>query len=137
MLTEASPASRYALSFTGGALLMREVLIAAPIYLREHDWAVAPELIEKDNLLQSRTVASGHRLARETVQRLAVLDDADKLVARLQHQERLAIRGGAARERAAALMEADRLRKVILELDEYEHDVLYPRRLPADRHRPR
>jgi hypothetical protein len=95
MLTEASPASRYALSFISGALLMREALIAAPIYLREHDWAVARELIEKDNLLQSRTVASGHRLAREAVQRLAVLDDADKLVASLQHQERLAIGGGA------------------------------------------
>lgn len=29
---------RYALSFTSGALLMREALIAAPLYLREHDW---------------------------------------------------------------------------------------------------
>lgn len=69
--------TRYALSFTSGALLMREALIAAPIYLREHDWAVARELIEKDNLLQSRTVASGHRLAREVAQRLAVLSDAE------------------------------------------------------------
>ena len=31
-----------------------------------------------------------------------------------------------AREQAAAQKEADRLRKVLLELDEYEHDVLYP-----------
>ncbi|MDN5760067.1 MAG: DUF1819 family protein [Tomitella sp.] len=68
---------RYALSFTSGALLMREALIAAPIYLREHDWAAARELIENDNLLQSRTVASGHRLVRETAQRLAVLSDAE------------------------------------------------------------
>lgn len=30
-------------------------------------------MIEKDNLLQARTVASGHRLTREVVQRLAVL----------------------------------------------------------------
>lgn len=67
--------TRYALSFTSGALLMREALIAAPIYLRERDWAAARDLIEKDNLLQSRTVASGHRLVRETAQRLAVLND--------------------------------------------------------------
>lgn len=49
-----------------------------------------------------------------------------KLAASLQHQERLAMGGGTARQRAAALKEADRFRKVILELDEYEHDVLYP-----------
>lgn len=69
--------TRYALSFTSGALLMREALVATPIYLREHDWAVARLLIEKDNLLQSRTESSGHRLARETAQRLAVLDNTE------------------------------------------------------------
>ena len=67
--------SRYALSFTSGALLMREALVAAPIYLREHDWARVRELIEADNLLQSRTRSSGFRLAREVAQRLAVLAD--------------------------------------------------------------
>ena len=36
-------------------------------------------------------------------------------------------RGRARRgEKAAAQKEVDRLRKVLLELDEYEHDVLYP-----------
>jgi hypothetical protein len=69
--TSSSP--RYALSFTSGALLLREAAIAAPIYLREHDWSKVRALIEGDNLLQARTVASGHRLARETAQRLAVL----------------------------------------------------------------
>lgn len=49
-----------------------------------------------------------------------------KLDANLQHQERLATGGGDAREQAKAQKEADRLRKVIVELDEYEHDVLYP-----------
>lgn len=67
--------TRYALSFTSGALLMREALVAAPIYLREHDWAKVRELIEEDNLLQSRTRSSGFRLAREVAQRLAVLTD--------------------------------------------------------------
>jgi hypothetical protein len=49
-----------------------------------------------------------------------------KLTASLENQERLAAGGGTAREQAAAQKEADRLRKVLLELDAYEHDVLYP-----------
>ncbi len=49
-----------------------------------------------------------------------------KLSASLQHHERLAVGAASAKEQAAAAKEADRLRKVILELDEYEHDVLYP-----------
>jgi hypothetical protein len=73
-MMEAMPrSSRYALSFTSGALLTREAVVAAPIYLRVHDWARVRELIEEDNLLQSRTRASGFRLAREVAQRLSVL----------------------------------------------------------------
>ncbi len=49
-----------------------------------------------------------------------------KLEANLQHQERLAAGDGTPREKAAALKEAERLRKVLVELSEYEHDVLYP-----------
>src|SRR6476660_2566802 len=75
MMVDKPRASRYALSFTSGALLMREALIAAPIYLREHDWAKVRQLIEEENLLQSRTVSTGQRLAREVAQRLAVLAD--------------------------------------------------------------
>ncbi len=77
MANETARASRYALSFTSGALLMREALVAAPIYLHEHDWAKVRELIEEDNLLQSRTRSSGFRLAREVAQRLSVLTDAE------------------------------------------------------------
>jgi hypothetical protein len=72
-MTDTPRTSRYALSFTSGALLTREALVAAPIYLREHDWAKVRQLIDEDNLLQTRTVATGRRLARETVQRLSVL----------------------------------------------------------------
>lgn len=74
-MTETPRASRYALSFTSGALLMREALIVAPIYLREHDWTKVRQLIEEDNLLQARTVSTAHRRAREVAQRLAVLTD--------------------------------------------------------------
>jgi hypothetical protein len=49
-----------------------------------------------------------------------------KLEASRQHHERLAAGGGTPREKAAAQKEADRLRMVLLELDEYERDVLYP-----------
>ncbi|WP_232547417.1 BREX-1 system adenine-specific DNA-methyltransferase PglX [Propioniciclava soli] len=49
-----------------------------------------------------------------------------KLSSSLQQQERLAVGGGTPRQQAAAQKEADRLRKVLLELEEYEHDVLYP-----------
>lgn len=66
---------RYALSFTSGALLAREAVIAAPLYLRERDWSRVRQLLGADNLLQSRTVSSGFRLAREVAQRLSVLTD--------------------------------------------------------------
>lgn len=49
-----------------------------------------------------------------------------KLEANIQHQERLAAGDGTPREKAAALKEAERLRKILVELSEYEHDVLYP-----------
>ncbi|WOQ17833.1 class I SAM-dependent DNA methyltransferase [Raineyella sp. W15-4] len=49
-----------------------------------------------------------------------------KLSSSLQQRERLAAGGGTPRQQAAAQKEADRLRKVLLELEEYEHDVLYP-----------
>jgi hypothetical protein len=67
--------ARYALSFTSGALLMREALAAAPIYLRQHDWSQVREVIEEENLLQSRTRSSGFRVAREVTERLSVLTD--------------------------------------------------------------
>jgi hypothetical protein len=77
LMTDTPRGSRYALSFTSGALLMREALVAAPMYLREHDWGKVRQLIDEDNLLQARTVATGHRLAREVAQRLSVLSDAE------------------------------------------------------------
>ena len=49
-----------------------------------------------------------------------------KLSSSLQQQDRLAAGAGTPRQQAAAQKEADRLRKVLLELEEYEHDVLYP-----------
>ena len=50
----------------------------------------------------------------------------DKLDASLQDQDLFAAGDGTPRQKAAALKEAERLRKVLLELREYEHDVLFP-----------
>ena len=72
---ETADPARYKLSFTSGALLMREAMIAAPLYLRERDWSKVRALVEDENLLQARTVESGRRFAREVVQRLAALTD--------------------------------------------------------------
>jgi len=49
-----------------------------------------------------------------------------KLASSLRQQERLVAGGGTPSQQATAQKEADRLRKVLLELEEYEHDVLYP-----------
>ncbi|WP_042419818.1 BREX-1 system adenine-specific DNA-methyltransferase PglX [Streptacidiphilus anmyonensis] len=49
-----------------------------------------------------------------------------KLEASRRQHERRAVEPGTPREKAGAQKEVDRLRKVLLELDEYEHDVLYP-----------
>ena len=73
--SESATASRYKLSFTSGALLIRESTIVAPLYLHERGWSKVRAAIEDQNLLQARTVASGHRFAREVVQRLSVLSD--------------------------------------------------------------
>ena len=49
-----------------------------------------------------------------------------KLTSSLQQQVRLSAGGGTPRQQAAGQKEADRLRTVLLEIEEYEHDVLYP-----------
>ena len=76
-MADAPRTARYALSFTSGSLLLREALIAAPIYLQEHDWAKVRHIMESGNLLGSRTVSAGQRTIREVAQRLAVLTDSE------------------------------------------------------------
>lgn len=76
-MTTTDHSSRYALSFTSGALLVREALVTAPIYLRVGNWDKVRAEIESANLLQARTQSSGVRRSREVVQRLSHLNDAD------------------------------------------------------------
>jgi hypothetical protein len=67
--------TRYRLSFTTGGLLVREAAVAAPLYLDLRDWSRVRSALDDENALQTRTVASGRRLGRELVQRLAELTD--------------------------------------------------------------
>ena len=66
---------RCALSFTSGALLTREAVIAAPLFLEVRDWGLVRDQLRSENMLQARTASSGFRLAREVAQRLAALTD--------------------------------------------------------------
>ncbi|MFD6894119.1 DUF1819 family protein [Rhodococcus sp. NPDC060086] len=70
---EAQP--HYALSFTSGGLLAREGEAVAALYLDSRDWKATRARVVDDNLLQARTTSSLIRISRETVQRLAALDD--------------------------------------------------------------
>lgn len=49
-----------------------------------------------------------------------------KLASAIAHEERVAASSSSPRDAARAAKEAERLRKVVTELDAYEHDVLYP-----------
>lgn len=49
-----------------------------------------------------------------------------KLEARLQNLEREAAGDGTPRQQGAAAKETERVRKILVELSEYEHDMLYP-----------
>ena len=75
--TLAAAPRRYALSFTTGALLAREAVLLAPVYIEQRDWELVRDLAVKENLLQARTHRTGVRLASETVQRLSVLADGE------------------------------------------------------------
>ena len=66
---------RYALSFTTGALLVREGSLLAPVYLKRRDWERVRDKAVEGNLLQARTYRTGVRLVRETVKRLSALTD--------------------------------------------------------------
>ena len=67
----------YRLSFVVGGLLSTEATIAAPLYLRLHDWTAVRSALAEDNLLHARTRATAVRLAREVVQRVSTLSDAE------------------------------------------------------------
>lgn len=60
-----------------GGLLSTEATVAAPLFLSLGDWPRVRAALIEDNLLHARTRATAVRLARELVQRLSVLSDAE------------------------------------------------------------
>lgn len=89
MMTDTPSDSRYALSFTTGALLAREGALLAAVYADVRDWEKVRDRAVEDNLLQARTHRTGVRLVRETVKRLSVLTDQEvELIDELTAPER-------------------------------------------------
>ena len=69
--------TRYALSFTSGALLAGEAAAVTPIYLQERDWTTTRARVKEDNLLQARVSRSSTRMLGALIPRLQVLTDAE------------------------------------------------------------
>ena len=70
-------AGRYSFSFTAGALLTRECVTLAPLYMEERDWETVRRRAVAENWLQARTHRAGVRQVSETVKRLSALTDAE------------------------------------------------------------
>lgn len=77
MMTDTPRRSRYALSFTSGALLATEAALVAPVYLRNHDWVSTRAQVKSGNLLKSRVANSATRLLGALIPRLQHLSDAE------------------------------------------------------------
>lgn len=77
MMTDTPRSSRYALSFTSGALLATEAALVAPVYLRNHDWVSTRVQVKDGNLLKSRVANSATRLLGALIPRLQHLSDAE------------------------------------------------------------
>lgn len=77
MMTDMPRKSRYALSFTSGALLTTEAALVAPVYLSEHDWASTRRQVRDGNLLQSRVARSAKVVLGTLIPRLQLLNDAE------------------------------------------------------------
>lgn len=72
---DTSVGPRYRLSFTSGGLLVREAAVVADRYLARRDWSEVRDEVQRNNLLQARTVTSAQRTTREVTQRLSELSD--------------------------------------------------------------
>lgn len=60
----------YTLGFTAAALLYRDSVLLAQLYLQHRDWDVVKDAVLKDNLLQIRTVAAQKRIYSEAYTRV-------------------------------------------------------------------
>lgn len=66
---------KYNLGFTSAALLYRDSVLLAKLFLKTDDWAKVREMVLADNLLQIRTIAAQKRIYSETYTRLKPLSN--------------------------------------------------------------
>jgi hypothetical protein len=65
---------KYIMSFTTGGLFHQESLKVAALYFEIHDWNKVRDEVTKNNILQTRTIATSKRICREICSRLKALD---------------------------------------------------------------
>ncbi len=73
MTTVSAQPNTYPVSFTAASLRPELARIVAQAYLDSADWKLAKALVRKNNLLQARSPASGHRMEQEMRLRLQKL----------------------------------------------------------------
>ena len=66
---------KYNLGFTSAALLYRDSVLLAKLYLNTGDWNVVRDKVLADNLLQIRTIAAQKRIYSETYTRMKSLSN--------------------------------------------------------------
>lgn len=71
------PQARYSVSFTTGALYLRESISVTELYLQTHNWKDTRDQVISENLLQARTRNTLNRVCREIVSRLRTLSDSE------------------------------------------------------------
>jgi hypothetical protein len=71
---------RYNLGFTAAALLYRDSVLLAKLYIKTRDWQKVREQVLADNLLQIRTISAQKRIYSETYTRLKLLDETSLLI---------------------------------------------------------
>ena len=71
--------SKYSLSFTTGAALIRESIVVAGLYVELHDWSAVRCKVLSENSFQTRTESTLRKLYGEVSRRLKLLSD-DKLL---------------------------------------------------------
>ncbi len=113
---------KYELGFTAGALLLKESVSVATLYLQIRDWGQVKEKTVSENILQVRTVASSKRLAKEIVNRL------EKLTI---DQLQLLVEGSLAEKKAIAWLAVC---KKYLFIAEFAREVVREKFLKLDYH---
>lgn len=68
---------RYSMSFTTGALLFRESVLIAEMYIKLNDWKKVRDTITSKNLLQARTTRTSKKVCSELISRMCVLHNSE------------------------------------------------------------